>query len=235
MKRLKPLFSKRWIIEWKHLVFLNRKLQRSQRSAQLLFDFSAVFCKCTTVFISSDTRTHTQTHTHTHTHTYSLSHTDSLLERKCRLRTALCFMMKAGVLHRLHELQVSVTLLQQLVGLFGGGAAVRASALLRRRRRRAAAGSRRQVGHLCLVVRVATRIPGCVAALTVGGALRVTGTPQQSLQGGRLVRRHGQLLFRGQHGGARLVGGGAVPHALQHREHVASVSPSVYLSLCGCR
>ncbi|TNN87474.1 hypothetical protein EYF80_002191 [Liparis tanakae] len=52
--------------------------------------------------------------------------------------------------------------------------------------------------------RVAARVPGGVAALAVGGALRVPGTPQQGLQGGGLVRGHGQLLFIGQHGGARL-------------------------------
>lgn len=72
--------------------------------------------------------------------------------------------------------------------------------VLPRQRGRPTARPGRQVGHLGLVVREAARVARFVAALAVGGSLRVAGAPEQGLHAGGLVRGHGQLLFEGQHG-----------------------------------
>lgn len=74
-------------------------------------------------------------------------------------------------------------------------------------------------------MRVTARVTSCVAALAVGGALRVTGTPQHGLHGVGLFCRygHGQLFFKGQHCGTGLVGGGGMSDILQDRGSVALV------------
>lgn len=107
--------------------------------------------------------------------------------------------------------QVNFPLIWQLVVLLSRTAAVRVpAAVLSRQRWRAAVRTRRQVGQLRLVVRVAARVASFMAAVAVGRSFCVAWMFQQALKGGGLVWRNAQFFLVGQHRSASLIGDNAV-------------------------
>lgn len=131
-----------------------------------------------------------------------------------------------------HLLQVHLAFLWQLVLSLSRTAAVRVpAAVLSRQRQRAAVWTRRQVGQLRLVVWVAARVTGFMAAIAVGRSLRVAWMFQQGLKGGGLVWRDGQFFFVGQHCGAGLIGDNAVSLIWQDKKKIPKKSELAALNL----